>query len=51
VRLRSWLRCLGIIASVEYGASLASDFDAWYLDVSKELKFILLLQDTWALPH
>jgi hypothetical protein len=41
--LRPWLHCQRIIASVEYGASLASNFDAWYLDVSGELKLILPL--------
>jgi hypothetical protein len=32
VRLRSWLRCLSLIAFVEYRASLASDFNSSYLD-------------------
>jgi hypothetical protein len=31
VRIRSWLRCLSLVAFVEYRASLASDFNVSYL--------------------
>jgi hypothetical protein len=31
VRIHSWLRCLSLVAFVEYGFSLASDFDVSYL--------------------